>query len=136
MDGQSLQSYLYEFEIGYISPASSLTFLPKQGHEERFVIVSTADSRFKFLFCCCRAIDNTLHILLDSIFPYNTKLSLSICMSSSAMTQTNSATRVQRNVRRRPKFNSIVSGNGRYEVSSTALFHLDPWSLPLGKGLR
>uniref|UniRef100_A0A8C7JEY9 Uncharacterized LOC109878555 n=1 Tax=Oncorhynchus kisutch TaxID=8019 RepID=A0A8C7JEY9_ONCKI len=119
MDGQSLQSYLYDFEIGYISPASSLTFLPKQGHEEGFVFVSTADYLFKFIFCCCRAIDNTLHILLDSIFPYNTKVSLSICMSSSAMTQTNSATRVQRNVRRRPKFNSVFSGNGSVSIAQS-----------------
>ncbi|CAB1346147.1 unnamed protein product [Coregonus sp. 'balchen'] len=39
--------------------------------------------------------------------------STSYTLDFTAMTQTNSATRVQRNVRRRPKFNSIVSGNAR-----------------------
>jgi hypothetical protein len=37
----------YEFEKGYISPASSLSFLQKWGLGICFVIVYTADCRFK-----------------------------------------------------------------------------------------
>jgi hypothetical protein len=35
--------HIYEFESGYISPAPSLSFLPKQGQGGCFVIVSSAD---------------------------------------------------------------------------------------------
>lgn len=40
-------SSAYEFEKGSISPASSLSFLQKWGRGICFVIVSTADCRFK-----------------------------------------------------------------------------------------
>uniref|UniRef100_A0A8C7DML7 Uncharacterized LOC116354992 n=1 Tax=Oncorhynchus kisutch TaxID=8019 RepID=A0A8C7DML7_ONCKI len=46
--------------------------------------------------------------------------STSYTLDFTAMTQTNSATRVQRNVRRRPKFNSVVSGNGSISIAQSA----------------
>lgn len=36
-----IHSSVYEFQSGYISPASSLSFLPKQGQGLHFVIDST-----------------------------------------------------------------------------------------------
>ncbi|XP_010885694.1 uncharacterized protein si:ch211-244b2.3 [Esox lucius] len=45
----------------------------------------------------------------------------SYSLDFTAMTQTNLATRVQRNVRRRPKFNSIVSGNISAPRSTTTV---------------
>ncbi|XP_064795474.1 uncharacterized protein si:ch211-244b2.3 isoform X2 [Oncorhynchus masou masou] len=44
----------------------------------------------------------------------------SYTLDFTAMTQTNAATRVQRNVRRRPKFNSVVSGNGSVSIAQSA----------------
>ncbi|XP_064795018.1 protein mono-ADP-ribosyltransferase PARP12 [Oncorhynchus masou masou] len=46
--------------------------------------------------------------------------STSYTLDFTAMTQTNAATRVQRNVRRRPKFNSVVSGNGSVSIAQSA----------------
>ncbi|KAL0963032.1 hypothetical protein UPYG_G00348730 [Umbra pygmaea] len=47
--------------------------------------------------------------------------SSSYTLDFTAMTQTNLATRVQRNVRRRPKFNSILSGNGSVSLTSSTI---------------
>lgn len=40
-------SSVYELKSGYISPASTLSFLPKQWWGKRFVIISTADGAIK-----------------------------------------------------------------------------------------
>ncbi|CDQ83777.1 unnamed protein product [Oncorhynchus mykiss] len=52
--------------------------------------------------------------------------STSYTLDFTAMTQTNSATRVQRKVRQRPNFNSVVSGNGRYELFIHSLIPFRP----------
>jgi hypothetical protein len=41
---------MHEFESGYISPGASLSFVPKQRLDVRFVIVSIKESRFNLSF--------------------------------------------------------------------------------------